>query len=508
MKKNYTSFIKLLLLPVIVFGASTLKAQTTYTFTSAGATGSVGPTQLQVNTAYTLTNLQGSVTCAAGIQEFTIPVSGNYRVEAYGAKGFGNNGGRGAFVASDYSLTAGTVLKILVGQQGAAPISPGTNQYGGGGGSFVTYTTNTPLVVAGGGGGSWAQTLTTLSDATISANGMPGVNGPTNGAGGTAGGGGGTASSADGGAGITGNGLGTAGGFSFINGGNGGALYGHGGFGGGGGASSWNNRRGGGGGGYSGGGGAGSTTTGFPEGGGGGSFNGGANPTNSVGLGVGDGTVIITSLCSLAATPTNTTPSSNQSVCENNTTTLTVVGTATINWYSSATSTVVLATGPTYNTPTLTVGNYTYYAASTNTCGEGSRAAISISVNANPTVTAVSNTSLICTGQTATLTASGANTFTWNTAATTTVIAVSPTVTTSYTVTGTDANGCTNATTITQSVSACTGIENLSSNNQNLFLNVYPNPNNGEFTISTDSEMNLSIVNNLGQVVKEISINS
>ncbi|MBU3664032.1 MAG: T9SS type A sorting domain-containing protein [Bacteroidetes bacterium] len=39
-------------------------------------------------------------------------------------------------------------------------------------------------------------------------------------------------------------------------------------------------------------------------------------------------------------------------------------------------------------------------------------------------------------------------------------------------------------------------------------FSVYLNPSNGGFTISTDSDMNLSIINNLGQVVKEISINS
>ncbi|MDP3146586.1 MAG: glycine rich domain-containing protein, partial [Bacteroidota bacterium] len=161
----------------------------------------------------------------------------------------------------------------------------------------------------------------------------------------------------------------------------------------------------------------------------------------------------------------------------------------------SGANTYTFSSGSAVVTPTA---NSSYSVTGTNAsgCVSANAAISSVSVNASPTVTAVSNTSLICTGQTATLTASGANTFTWNTAATTTVIAVSPTVTTSYTVTGTGSNGCTNATTITQSVSACTGIENLSSNNQNLFLNVYPNPNNGEFTISTDSEMNLSIVNN------------
>jgi hypothetical protein len=40
-----------------------------------------------------------------------------------------------------------------------------------------------------------------------------------------------------------------------------------------------------------------------------------------------------------------------------------------------------------------------------------------------------------------------------------------------------------------------------------MLIQVYPNPNNGDFTISTESDMNISIVNNLGQVVKVVSIN-
>ena len=52
------------------------------------------------------------------------------------------------------------------------------------------------------------------------------------------------------------------------------------------------------------------------------------------------------------------------------------------------------------------------------------------------------NSPTICIGATATLTASGANTYTWNTTATTASISATPTVTTHYTVTATDVNNC------------------------------------------------------------------
>jgi PKD repeat protein len=75
-----------------------------------------------------------------------------------------------------------------------------------------------------------------------------------------------------------------------------------------------------------------------------------------------------------------------------------------------------------------------------------------VSVNAAPNVTV--NSSTICAGQTATLTAIGATTYSWNTSATTASISVTPASTTMYTVTGTDAAGCSAKNTATVTISA------------------------------------------------------
>ena len=117
-----------------------------------------------------------------------------------------------------------------------------------------------------------------------------------------------------------------------------------------------------------------------------------------------------------------------------------------------------------------------------------------------PTVSAVSNASLICNGQTASLTASGASTYSWNTSATTSVVAVSPSVTTSYTVTGTS-NGCSNSATITQSVSACTGLNNNVAST--IGTVVYPNPNTGLFTIELNngSVKTIEVMDLTGRIV-------
>lgn len=102
-----------------------------------------------------------------------------------------------------------------------------------------------------------------------------------------------------------------------------------------------------------------------------------------------------------------------------------------------------------------------------------------------PVINAITSNSVLCTGQSATLTANGANTYTWNTSASGSSIIVNPSINTNYTVTGTNSVGCTNSATITQTVSMCTGIYN---NNSNKIVNkVYPNPANDNLNIELEN---------------------
>ena len=269
------------------------------TFTNANSTGRTGPSQSQLDSAYAGTILEKNVTSDKGIQLWTVPESGTYRIETYGAQGGTQRngvGGFGAKIKADFYLTRETQLKILIGQQ---PVS--TNKYnnhssGGGGGTFVATLANTPVIVAGGGGGGHSgingMNANVNKDGTRSSNntGTPGTNG-TGGSDGYGGGGGGFFG--DGSKGTWGKEY--FGGISFVNGGSGGpwnAGYENtdvGGFGGGG-STHGNCLGGGGGGGYSGGA---NNISGCNGGGGGGSYNSGANQENSVGN-TGHGKVIIT----------------------------------------------------------------------------------------------------------------------------------------------------------------------------------------------------------------------
>ena len=122
------------------------------------------------------------------------------------------------------------------------------------------------------------------------------------------------------------------------------------------------------------------------------------------------------------------TPSvNNATVCSGNTATLTATGGVSYVWSTTAT-TPSITTG--------TAGTYTVTATDANSCS--ATASGTLTVNPLPTPS-VNNTS-VCTGNTATLTATGGVSYQWNTLATT------PSITTNtagtYTVTATDVNGC------------------------------------------------------------------
>ena len=459
--RNKKFWISLLLgLTAPVFGFS--QAQT-FTFTNCSATGRLGPTQTQVTTAYAATNLSLTATTNAtsGIQTWTVPLSGNYRIEAWGAKGgdgAGQLGGAGAKVQGDFTLTAGSVLKILVGQMGGSRANSGSNSAGaGGGGSFVTYTNNVPLVVAGGGGGAGSSQAGLVGGIGLNgsnsagSSGLGGINGGGGGGGlsGTAGTSltpGGTGSSCSYGAG--GGGFYTRGGYNcsgaapLIS----GESYTAGGFGGfadvplggvegGFGCGAGVGHRASAGGGWSGGGGDGGTS----GGGGGGSFNAGANQTLVAGFNSSHGRVFITSLCNISLSVTGT--DANGAICTGNSVTLTTNGVSNYSWSTGSSASSIV------DSPTITT-TYTLSATSTQSCTAG--AAITVTVNtAIPSLTVANTASLasgVCPGNTVNISASGATNYSWSPVITNGV-PFSPVGTNTYVVTGYNACGTSTAAT-------------------------------------------------------------
>jgi hypothetical protein len=193
----------------------------------------------------------------------------------------------------------------------------------------------------------------------------------------------------------------------------------------------------------------------------------------------------------------NVTPT--MAVCEGGTATLTASGATTYTWNGIGVGTSgVLAVQPAANTTYSLIANTQSLSVQCIT-----NHTAMVKVNPNPTISVVPGKNTICKGETHTLTASGATSYTWSTNASTNVLTVKPTTTTFYTVTGTDANGCA-ATTIYQAkVSNCNSLLENSAGN---ILAVYPNPNKGEFSITSSQAMQLILVNGIGQEIRKITL--
>lgn len=132
---------------------------------------------------------------------------------------------------------------------------------------------------------------------------------------------------------------------------------------------------------------------------------------------------------------------------------------------------------------------------------------ITIIVNPLPTLTATTNSTSICPGNSAILSANGASTYSWSNGSTTQSISISPTLTTNYTVTGTGINGCVNSTTITQIVSPtppCGTITTIGINQiKALTVRVFPNPVEKDLIIETEVYSIVQLFNQFGQLVYE-----
>jgi hypothetical protein len=141
----------------------------------------------------------------------------------------------------------------------------------------------------------------------------------------------------------------------------------------------------------------------------------------------------------------------------------------------------------TVNSNTASISNFSPSAAGVGThtvyySVSGCRSSSVTTVGNTPTVMATSSASMLCTGQSATLSATGAGTYSWSTGGTGSSIVVSPSVTTTYSVVGTT-SVCGASASVVQNVSACTGMNEVAAS---VGMKIWPNPNNGSFTVYSD----------------------
>lgn len=129
---------------------------------------------------------------------------------------------------------------------------------------------------------------------------------------------------------------------------------------------------------------------------------------------------------------------------------------------------------------------------------------IAVGINATPSIVAVAQRTTICIKESVQLHGQGGVSYVWSTSANTATITVAPTIQTNYTVTGTDANGCVSTGSVQIKVSNCLGLNELNGKNNTLLI--FPNPNNGEFTVQAEEPLSLNVINELGQVVRTIGL--
>ncbi len=143
----------------------------------------------------------------------------------------------------------------------------------------------------------------------------------------------------------------------------------------------------------------------------------------------------VTVPCQLNGSSFSVTASSN-TVCTGQSLTLTAIGNpgTTYTWSNGSTGSVIVVQ-PNANTTFSALGNNTVTA-----CVQIKT--ISIQVKPIPIVSLFTLNSNICYGQSVTLIPIGGNTYSWSTGATSNSLIVSPSVTSTYTVTGTNINNC------------------------------------------------------------------
>ena len=149
-------------------------------FTNLGVEGKEGPKSM--GSHYEGQDHDGQVKLSSGIQLWTVPYTGDYKIEAVGAAGgyyayltSAQYRGRGTIMTGTFKLNKGDVIKILVGQEGGN--GQGHDGSGGGGGTFVVKEEGTLLIIAGGGGGVNVVNLRQKGcNANTSTTGNPGYN--------------------------------------------------------------------------------------------------------------------------------------------------------------------------------------------------------------------------------------------------------------------------------------------------------------------------------------------
>lgn len=199
----------------------------------------------------------------------------------------------------------------------------------------------------------------------------------------------------------------------------------------------------------------------------------------------------------------------SSTVCEGQVASLNASGANAYSWsgpsgFGSALSTIVFQPATAQQS-----GTYTVTGTGLNSCTN--TAIATLSVIPLPQLLITVHPGNICTGQSVTLTASGAQTYTWlpiGLSNTNPVRVVSPAFTTAYTVLGTNMGLCNATGAATVQVSNCSDVGLEENSGWEKSLLVFPNPSSSDITIRSEKDLDLVLVNELGQTVDRIRLDA
>jgi hypothetical protein len=131
---------------------------------------------------------------------------------------------------------------------------------------------------------------------------------------------------------------------------------------------------------------------------------------------------------------------------------------------------------------------------------------VTLGMHPQPTVGVTATRTLLCRSEKTNLTASGADTYLWqntNQSGSTQTFSSNVQITHTIGVIGTDLNSCMDTTQVMVRVTGCAG---LTENGQSS-VSVYPNPSTGKFTVKSEDDIVVQVLNELGQLLRVIELN-
>lgn len=180
-------------------------------------------------------------------------------------------------------------------------------------------------------------------------------------------------------------------------------------------------------------------------------YDGGPNGTNSNYVGIDN--VMYTTAPPCATPNVTLTPGQSLTICPGNTVALSATGATSYTWYPMVTNGASVVVNPSSTTI------YTLAAKDPTNCA--SIKTITVTIGPPPTVS-TATTLNICPGSTASLTATGANSYSWSNGATGSVNVVTINTSTTFVVTGSNGPGCSDTETISISSNTFLVVNNAS----------------------------------------------